>query len=362
MPALPSLSAERASMQRHARQEKQKISPRDLQDLMSYPFFSLAKTPRIKPISYCSGNISIDVSPICPLGIATIWDADILIYAITRIMRGRNSGQTISPKLRTTPHEILSFIGRDKAYSGYRRLKASLVRLQNTKITTSLRTPANSLAKFTWINAWQELDPKIDRSASLEITLSDWIYASLEHDDRILTLSPDYFSLTGGIERWLYRLVRKHGGRQHSGWEFEFRHLFLKAGSSQQFRHFSRDIRNIVSRQSIPDYHLEIFLDMRGNEILSFRSKPCGQRPATLGQSHPLIHGRSHPHHTGDYPRKGSLNHCRKREPATLNFYSNFDSNFIGLRPVNNSSQLEEKQDSAEPLNHFNPIKKEKWS
>ena len=348
-------------MQRHARQEKQKISPRDLQDLMSYPFFSLAKTPRIKPISYCSGNISIDVSPTCPLGIATIWDADILIFAISRIMRARNSGQTISPKLRTTPYEILSFIGRDKAYSGYRRLKASLARLQNTKITTSLRTPANSLASFTWINAWQEIEPKIDRSASLEITLSDWIYASLEHDTRILTLSPDYFSLTGGIERWLYRLVRKHGGRQHSGWEFEFRHLFLKAGSSQQFRHFARDIRNIVSRQSIPDYHLEIFLDMRGNEILSFRSKPCGQGLTTLGHSRPRLHGRSHTHHTGDYPRKSSLNHCRKIEQASLNFYSNFDSNFIGLRSVDNSSQLEEKKESAETRNHFKSIKKEKW-
>ena len=349
-------------MQRHARQAKQKISPRDLQDLMSYPFFSLAKTPRIKPISYCSGSISIDVSPTCPLGIATIWDADILIYAISKIMRARNSGQTISPKLRTTPYAILSFIGRDKAYSGYRRLKASLERLHNTKITTSLRAPANSLTSFTWIDSWQELDPKIDRSASLEITLSDWLFASLEYDNRILTLSPDYFSLTGGIERWLYRLVRKHGGRQNSGWEFEFRHLFLKAGSSQQFRYFSRDIRNIVHRQSIPDYHLEIFIDIRGNEILAFRLKPCGQRPTTLGQSYPLMHGRSQAHHTGDYPHKSSLNHCRKREPATLNFYSNFDSNFIGLRPVDKSSQLEEKDNSAEPLNHFNPIKKEKWS
>ncbi len=30
----------------------------------------------------------------------------------------------------------------------------------------------------------------------------------------VLTIDPAYFRLTGGIERWLYRLVRKHGGRQ----------------------------------------------------------------------------------------------------------------------------------------------------
>ena len=361
MSAHQPLCAERAKMRRLARQQNQQISPRDLQDLMAYPFFSLAKTPRLKPISYCTGGVSIDVSPSSPLGIATIWDADILIYAISKIMRVRNAGQDSSPKLRTTPHEILSFIGRDHAQSGYRRLKASLARLQNTKITTSLRASPNSLASFAWIDSWQDLDKKIDRSASLEITLSNWLYASLAHDNRVLTLSPDYFSLTGGMERWLYRLVRKHGGRQLSGWEFEFRHLFLKAGSSQQFRYFSRDIRNIVHRQPLPGYHLDILVDMRGNEILSFRSKPCGQQPATLGQSHPLNYGRSHAHRTGNGPRESTLNDCRKSDPARLNFYSNFDSNFIDARPVDKPSHREERKSSTELFNHLVSSNKEKW-
>jgi hypothetical protein len=39
----------------------------------------------------------------------------------------------------------------------------------------------------------------------------------------VLTIDPAYFRLTGGIERWLYRLVRKHGGKQPGGWQFDFR-------------------------------------------------------------------------------------------------------------------------------------------
>jgi hypothetical protein len=34
---------------------------------------------------------------------------------------------------------------------------------------------------------------------------------------------------TGGLKRWLYRLVRKHAGRQRGGWRFDFRHLHVKS-------------------------------------------------------------------------------------------------------------------------------------
>jgi plasmid replication initiation protein len=34
----------------------------------------------------------------------------------------------------------------------------------------------------------------------------------------VLSIDRAYFGLTGGLERWLYRLVRKHGGRQSTGY------------------------------------------------------------------------------------------------------------------------------------------------
>ena len=33
----------------------------------------------------------------------------------------------------------------------------------------------------------------------------------------VLTIHEDYFLLTGGIERWLYRVARKHAGQQEGG-------------------------------------------------------------------------------------------------------------------------------------------------
>ena len=47
------------------------MAPRDAQDLMAYPFFSLAKSRRIAPIDFRSGNITIRVEGTQEHGIAT---------------------------------------------------------------------------------------------------------------------------------------------------------------------------------------------------------------------------------------------------------------------------------------------------
>jgi plasmid replication initiation protein len=70
----------------------------------------------------------------------------------------------------------------------------------------------------------------------------------------VLTIDRAYFDLTGGLERWLYRLVRKHGGRQRFGWRFDFRHLHQKSGSLSPFKRFAFELRDIIRRQPLPGY------------------------------------------------------------------------------------------------------------
>ena len=55
------------------------LTPRDAQDLMAYPFFSLAKSKRLAPIDFRAGSIAIRVEAVPEHGMATIWDADVLI-------------------------------------------------------------------------------------------------------------------------------------------------------------------------------------------------------------------------------------------------------------------------------------------
>src|SRR3546814_2023484 len=53
---------------------------RDQREMMERPFFSLAKTKRVKPIDYTSpdGKAWVHVSANPDYGMATIWDADLL--------------------------------------------------------------------------------------------------------------------------------------------------------------------------------------------------------------------------------------------------------------------------------------------
>ena len=124
---------------------------------MAYPFFSLSKSHRVAPIDFSAGDITIRVEAVPDHGMATIWDADILIWAASQIVEARDNGLRTSRLMATTPYEILTYVGRGTSLRDYQRLKAALDRLQSTTISTSIRQPAEGRRhRFSWINEWQE--------------------------------------------------------------------------------------------------------------------------------------------------------------------------------------------------------------
>ena len=112
------------------------IAPRDAQDLMAWPFFSLAKSKRVRPIDFRMGEVSILVEATAEHGMATIWDADVLIWIASQIVEARDAGRATSRLIAATPHEILAFTRRGTGKASYDRLKAGLDRLQSTTIAT----------------------------------------------------------------------------------------------------------------------------------------------------------------------------------------------------------------------------------
>ncbi len=79
---------------------------------MAYPFFSLSKTHRVAPIDFAAGNVTIRVEAVPDHGMATIWDADILIWAASQIIEARDAGLRTSRLMAATPYEILTYVGR----------------------------------------------------------------------------------------------------------------------------------------------------------------------------------------------------------------------------------------------------------
>ena len=246
---------------------------------MAYPFFSLSKSHRVAPIDFAAGDITIRVEAVPDHGMATIWDADILIWAASQIVDARDAGFRTSRLMAATPYEILTYIGRGTSLRDYQRLKAALDRLQSTTVSTSIRQPTEGRRhRFSWINEWQERTDRNGRPDGIELIVPDWFYKAVLDDALILTIDPAYFDLTGGLDRWLYRIVRKHGGRQRDGWRFDLRHLHLKSGSLSPFKRFAFELRDIVRRQPLPGYALSLEVEIGGRTLLAFEPlAACGK-------------------------------------------------------------------------------------
>jgi plasmid replication initiation protein len=306
------------------------FAPRDAQDLMAYPFFSLSKSHRIAPIDFVAGNIAIRVEAVPDHGMATIWDADILIWAASQIVEARDAGLRTSRLMAATPYEILRFIGRSTSLRDYQRLKAALDRLQSTTVSTTIRQPAEGRRhRFSWINEWKERTDRNGRPDGIEMIVPDWFYQAVLDDALVLTIDRAYFDLTGGLERWLYRIVRKHGGRQRRGWRFDFRHLHQKSGSLSPFKRFAFELRDIIRRQPLPGYTLFTEVEIGGRVLLAFEpSAPCGKPVEALvpsGTRIGVLSGTGLPCHREP---KLTVTHGAETEIRSPNLESNKESNF----------------------------------
>jgi plasmid replication initiation protein len=233
--------------------------PRDQRDLMERPFFSLAKAKRVTPILYDAGGVHIEVFAVPEHGMATIWDADVLIWAASQIVEAENLGLKTSRLLRFTPYQLLTAVGRRTGARDYKLLKGALTRLQSTAIRTTIRQGEQwRRHQFSWINEWEECSARNGRAEGMEFVLPDWFYRGVIDRSLVLAIDPAYFRLTGGIERWLYRVARKHAGHQKQGWLFDMPHLHQKSGSQARLADFACDIRRIALRQPLPGYSLRI--------------------------------------------------------------------------------------------------------
>jgi plasmid replication initiation protein len=248
------------------------IPIRDQRDTMERPFFSLAKKPRLTPIEYSVGDVWVEVSANSKFGMATIWDADILIWASTQITEALDRGQAPSRTIGFHPHNLLKSIRRPTGGEHYQRIRAALERLTHTAVRTNIRAEGKKkAASFHWLESWTEVtDEQTGETNSMTMTLPDWLFDGILMKGGVLTIHEDYFLLTGGIARWLYRVARKHAGHQEGGWQFTMRQLYEKSGSASRFSDFAIDVRKVIEADSLPEYTSVLHKNEEGDEIVHF--------------------------------------------------------------------------------------------
>ncbi len=89
---------------------------------MERPFFSLSKNKRTTPIEYKVGENYIRVTANEKHGMATIWDADVLIWAASQITEALSKGMKTSRFFRLSAYDLLTFIRRGTSGRDYDRV------------------------------------------------------------------------------------------------------------------------------------------------------------------------------------------------------------------------------------------------
>lgn len=280
---------------------------RDNRDAMEYPFLSLQKV-RKAPIEFAGNGISVSVAADVRSSIATIWDWDLMIFAASHLNSAIEAGLTPSPRIQFAPHDCLKQIGRGTGGKDYRELAKAIRRLKMTTVVTNIRqddiTGEGGEAGFSWlVNYWipkrysrtiitpndHEGDP--DPARPWEIELPAWLFKSILRRREILAVHSEYFRLTGGLERWLYRLARKSVPDRADvpaiHWRLETLHH--RSGTLRPLKNFAFDLRRIAEAGKLPEYGLKIERDGKHEMVIIYRDRlkprrmPRGFKPLDLG-------------------------------------------------------------------------------
>ena len=226
---------------------------------MEHPIYSLSTKPERRRLSYTNGECKLELIP-SSLGLPTVFDKDIMIYCISKLMRMKNDGEEFGPVVRLSTHDMLVETNRPTNNLGYERLLPALNRLRGVVINTTIATGDERTTRGFGLIDEFEYNRKgsmfSERLRYLEVKLSDWIFRAIASAE-VLPISRDYFRLRAPVDRRIYEIVRKHCGRQRM-WRVGLDLLQKKVGSKQAEKHFNAHIRSLVRSNHLPDYALTV--------------------------------------------------------------------------------------------------------
>lgn len=244
-------------------------------NLMDVAPFSLSKRANTGIIRYELKDSLITIEGGAESGLATVFDYDIFLNMVSHLADEvqryrRDDAKGLRPSLppktyRPSASHILKFCRRSDGGKSYEDLEAALDRLSNTTIkvinlSNGRRRQVDSRPLITGYSVVSRTGAnKIDL---IEITIPDWVYLSVVNNERtvpLLTLHEDYFLISSGIGRFIYRLARKAAGQSEA--IYSIREIYKRSGSSQEYRKFSYDLREFVTRTQafpMPDYDLTL--------------------------------------------------------------------------------------------------------
>lgn len=248
----------------------QNLAIKDARSLMDIAAFRLSKREKRigEKLVYNIHKGSIVVSS-GAYGMATVWDYDILLMAISVLTEKMNlyrKGECEKPTrvFCPTPSDILKFSRKQKGGRQKDEITMACKRLNTTHVSIQrVKSSSNGTKVID-----SEGEPLITRYRTIkeegsekviyiEIEIPNWIYKEIVSGKNpdVLTINPDYFLIKSGLSRFLYRLARRTAGKDISSWGF--RKIYEHSGAASDFLKFKRMLRKIIKENNIPDYSLK---------------------------------------------------------------------------------------------------------
>jgi hypothetical protein len=263
-------------------------------NLMDIAPFSLSKNRRNAMLRYELNDSVITVDGSAGHGLATVFDYDIFLHMVTylaeemrqyRIQESKGLRPNLPPRVyRPNASHILKFCRRSSGGRQYKDLEAALDRLAGTRIKV---VPLHGGKRREIVNV-----PLIDKYMvvgetssghidNLEIYIPTWVYDSVVREKgapQILTLNPDYFLISQGLGRVVYRLARRAAGKSEA--RYSIAEIHKRSGSPQALPQFTQMLRHLVMNSQmfpLPDYDLDLVEGQTG-QLLRMRYR--GEQPA----------------------------------------------------------------------------------
>ena len=247
------------------KQEIEKIALTDVNDViihknyqfslfaLEYPLFSLKLDKKTLEYKFTSrSGITITIRN-TNLGRATMQDADLWLYCITKMMQLIYEEKTLTRRIMFTGYDYLKKTNRKPTGTNYQQIINSLQRLSSTRLETNKTIETWEVgAGLGLIDSYGYVkDKKTGKIVRVEVVLPEWLYTEIV-SKRIATINPQYLKLKP-LGKRLYQLARIHC-RNSQSTEFALDYFAKKVGSTHEIKRFRFEINKLCKSQPLPDF------------------------------------------------------------------------------------------------------------
>lgn len=225
----------------------------------THNLFSLSNRPRQNPIRHVvqQGDLKtrITVRNDAGMGVATVFDQDVLLFLVSVLVKERDETNYISSRPEFSPSDYFHFKGIKKA-SGkdHQNFFDALQRLQNTFVEVSLegtdppRKTGNRHIIWNWISYIDLItNENKTKVIAYRVEVPQAIVDAISKN-QFLTVDRSYFKITSPIQRFLYLYARKAVGRKRE-WTESISSLYKKTATEDKLAKFKWTLKKLEGVQ-----------------------------------------------------------------------------------------------------------------